>query len=268
MSAERTKVFQYCGSSRNVSSTSRQLRWVCAPLNCQPFLNREEDLADAEEADNRHHKVEAAHELDRAKGQTELTADDIHANRCQDETQYGGSQGLDRGATSQTDKGAERQELDTEKFRRAELERKLSNKGRKEGHQDDGEGCPDKGGRKRRGEGLPALPLPGQRMTVEGGGHRPGLARDVEEYRGNRPTKQGTPVDTREQDDRRCGWHSEGDRQQDRYPIRSPKTRQHADDGTQNDSHCGDHQVVGGERDLESHKEVGEGIHTSRSPLP
>ena len=51
----------------------------------------------------------------------------------------------------------------------------------------------------RRGEGggqrLAALPLPGQRVAVEGGRHRPRLARDVEQDRGDGPAEQRAPVD-------------------------------------------------------------------------
>ena len=59
----RSEVIQYCGSSFQVSSTTRMLSLRRRALEGEPLLDREQDLADAEEADHRDEEVEAREQL-------------------------------------------------------------------------------------------------------------------------------------------------------------------------------------------------------------
>jgi hypothetical protein len=81
------------------------------------------------------------------------------------------------------------------------------------------------------------------RVAVEGGGHRPGLARDVEQDRGDRPAEQRTPVDAAEHDDGRGRRHREGQRQQDGHAVGTAQARQHADEHAQDDADEHQHHV-------------------------
>jgi len=94
---------------------------------------------------------------------------------------------------------------------------------------------------------LPARPCCASGWAVERGRDRPGLARNVEKYRGNGAAEKRSPVDARQQDDGRGGAagllrHGESERQQDRDAVRSAKPREHADDDAEDDAHEHQHQ--------------------------
>ena len=135
------------------------------------------------------------------------------------------TQRLERIAAAEPDEAREGQELDGEELRRPELQRDLGQERREEGDEHDRE----ERAHERRGEGggerLPALPLAGQRIAVEGGGHRPRLARDVEEDRGDGAAEERAPVDRRQQDDGRGRRHRERQRQQDRDAVGAAEAR-------------------------------------------
>src|SRR6266481_3689869 len=92
--------------------------------------------------------------------------------------------------------------------------------------------------------------------AAERGGHRPGLARDVEQDGRDGAPEERAPVEAREQDDGRRRRHGEGQRQQDGDPVGAAEARQHADDGAERDADDGEKEVVRLKRDLEAEEEV------------
>ena len=114
--------------------------------------------------------------------------------------------------------------------------RQLGEVGGEEGDQQHGhEGAHERGGEGRR-QRLAGPALLRHRIAVEGGRHRPGLARDVEQDRGDRPAEQRPPVDAGEHDDGGGRRHAEGERQEDRHAVRTAQARQHADQHAQEDA--------------------------------
>ena len=153
------------------------------------------------------------------------------------------------------------EEVDREELGRPELQRELGESGARKVISDDGDQRADE----RRGEGggqrLVGPALLGHRMAVEGGGHRPGLARDVEQDRGDGAAEQRTPVDAGQHDDGRGRRHREGQRQQDGDAVGAAEARQHADDHAEQDAdhHVG--QIRQGQRDREAVQEVVDFVH-------
>ena len=98
----------------------------------QALLHRQQDLADAEEADHRDQEVEAPHQLGKAEGQPQLAGDGVHADRGEREAQHHRRERLERRALAHADEAAERQQMDREEFRRPELERELGDQRREE----------------------------------------------------------------------------------------------------------------------------------------
>src|SRR5216683_4374683 len=226
------------------------------PAEGQPLLHREQDLADAEEADDGHDEVEALHQLGDPEGQAELAGHDVEAGGGEDEAEQDRHQRLERVAAAQTDERRERQKLDREELGGPELQRDLGEERGEQGDQDDRE----EGADERRGEGggecLPALPLARHRIAVEGGGHRPRLARDIEEDRGDGPTEERPPVEAREQDDGGGRRHREGEREQDGHPVGPAEPGQHADHGAERDAEDGEPEIVRLQRHLEAEEQV------------
>jgi hypothetical protein len=215
-------------------------------LERQPLLHGQQDLADAEQADHRHQEVEALEQLHRAEGEPELAGDRIQAHRRQREAQHHRAQDLGRRLLAHADEAAEGQELHGEELGRAEPQGEPGEVGGEEGDHQEGEQGADEGG-----EGAdqclagPALLRHG--IAVEGGGDRPGLARDVEQDGGDRPAEKSAPVNAGEHDDGRGRRHAEGQRQQDGHAVGAPQARQHADqdDQEQPDQHVQDVHGIG-----------------------
>jgi hypothetical protein len=137
-----------------------------------------------------------------------------------------------------------------------ELQRDLGQQGGEEGDQHDREEGPDERGAERGGERLTAVPLAGHRIAVEGGRHRPRLARDVEQDRRDRSAEERAPVEAGEQDDRGGGIHGERQREQDRDPVGAAQARQHADDGAERDAEHREPEVGGLQRHREAEEQV------------
>src|SRR5262249_15965501 len=97
--------------------------------------------------------------------------------------------------------------------------------GGEEGEEEEGEEAADERRAEGRGEGLPSPPLPGERVAVEGGGHRPRLARDVEQDRGDGASKERAPVETGEEDDGGRRGHREGQGKKDGPAGRAAQPR-------------------------------------------
>jgi hypothetical protein len=94
------------------------------------------------------------------------------------------------------------EQLHREELGRAELQRELRQQRREEGDQQHREQRADERRRERRRQRLCRAALLGHRVAVEGGGHRPRLAGDVEQDRRDRPAEQRAPIDTGQHDDR------------------------------------------------------------------
>ena len=71
------------------------------------------------------------------------------------------------------------------------------------------------------------------RIAVEGGRHRPGLAGDVEQDRGDGAAEQRPPIDAGQHHDRRGRVHRERQRQQDRHAVGTAEAGQHADENAE-----------------------------------
>src|SRR5262249_8116049 len=137
---------------------------------------------------------------------------------------------------TEADEAREGQELDREELRRAEAQRDLGQERGEERDQHDREERADERRAEGRGEGLASLSLPCQRIAVEGGRGRPGLARDVEEDRRDRAAEERAPVERGQQDYRRGRRHRERERQEDRDAVGAAEPWQDADDGAERDA--------------------------------
>ena len=164
------------------------------------------------------------------------------------------------------DEAGERQEEDGEELGRSELQRELGDQRRQEGDQDHRHQRADERGGEGGGQRLVGLALLGHGMAVEGGRHRPGLARDIEEDRGDGAAEQRSPIDAGEHDDGRGRRHREGERQQDRHPVGAAEARQDADDDAEQNADHHQGQVVPGERDLEAADQRGNLFHDAFNP--
>ncbi len=89
----------------------------------QPFLHREQDLADSEKADDRDKEIDATQQVAEAEGHAQLTGDRIHADAGEQQTERHGNDCLVLGLPPQPDERAEGQKIDGEEFRRPELQR-------------------------------------------------------------------------------------------------------------------------------------------------
>jgi hypothetical protein len=150
----RMDVIQYLGSM--LPGLEHHLRVDLGGLagEGQAFLHRQQDLADAEQADHGDQEVEAAHQVGDAEGQAQLAGDGVHADGGQREADGHGRQDLERRALAHADEAAEGEQVDGEELGRAELQRELGHQRRQEGdHQHRDEGADERRG-ERRGERL------------------------------------------------------------------------------------------------------------------
>src|SRR2546427_6571104 len=75
----------------------------------QPLLHRQQDLADAEQADDRDQEVDAAQELVRPEGHAQLARDSVHAGPGEQQAERHGDDGLVLLLAPEPDKRAEGQ---------------------------------------------------------------------------------------------------------------------------------------------------------------
>ena len=104
------------------------------------------------------------------------------------------------------------------------------------------------------------------RVAVEGGGHAPRLAGDVEQDGGDGPAEQRTPVDAAQHDDGRGGVHAEGQRQQDGHAVGAAQAGQHADQHTECDAHQHEADVLPGQRNAEALHQALYFVHVQARP--
>ncbi len=89
----------------------------------EALFHGEQDLADAEQADHRDQKIDAAQEFAGAEGHAQLAGYRIHADAGQQQPERHRDDGLVLGLAAEADKGAEGQEINREEFRRSEFQR-------------------------------------------------------------------------------------------------------------------------------------------------
>ena len=202
----------------------------------EPLLHRQQDLADAEEADHGDQEVDAAQQRIEAEGHAQLAGDRVHADRRQQQAERHRDDRLVLRLAPQPDERAEREQVDGEEFRRPEAQRERRDARREERDQQHRDERADERRRERRGQRLGGLALLRHRIAVEGGRHRPRLAGNVEQDRRDRAAEQRAPVDARQHHDRRRRVHRERERQQDRDAVRAAEPRQHADEDAEHEA--------------------------------
>ncbi len=135
MADERSSVSQYFGSVAQVRKTTVGLIDGLLAAEGEALLHGQQDLADAEEADDRDEEVESAQELDRTEGHTELTGHRVHADRGQQEADDERDDDLVLVLTAEANKGAEGQEIDREELRWSEPDGEARDERRQESDQ-------------------------------------------------------------------------------------------------------------------------------------
>ena len=176
--------------------------------------------------------------------------------------------GLERRLLAHADERAEGEEEHREFLRRSELQRELRDQRRHQRDHDDGEQRADEGRRERRGQRLAGLALLRHRMAVEGRRHRPRLARDVEQDRGDGAAEQRAPIDAGEHDDCRGRRHAEGERQQDRDAVGAAEPRQHADEDAEHDAQHHHHDIERLKHDGKAVKQIDDFFHCDPQITP
>ena len=117
----RSDVIQYFGSVAHVFSTIAGIDLGALALERQALLHREQDLAQAEEADHRDQEVEALQQRAAAEGHAQRAGHRVEADRGEREAQHHRRDRLHRRLAAHADEAAERQELDREVLGRPEL---------------------------------------------------------------------------------------------------------------------------------------------------
>ena len=196
----------------------------------QALFHGEQDFADAEQADDGDQEVDAAQQLRRTEGHAQLAGHGVHADAGEQQAERHRNHRLVLGLAAEPDKGAEGEQIDREEFRRPEFQRKRRDHRRQEGDQHHRDQRADERRGERRGQRFRRPALLRHRIAVEGGRHRPRLAGDVEQDRGDGAAEQRAPVDAGQHHDRRSRIHRECQRQQDRHAVRPAEARQHADE--------------------------------------
>ena len=202
----------------------------------QAFFHGEQDLTNAEQTDHRDQEVKALEQYGELIGHAQLAGHGVHAHGGQRKAQHHGHDDLGRRFLAHANKAAKGEQLNRKVFGRPEVERKFGQHRRQKGDQRDGKKCANERGGESRRQRLGGFALLRHRVAVKGGGDRPGFAWDIEQNRGNCPPEQGTPVNTRQHDDRRRGVHGEGQRQQNRNAVGSAQSGQYANQHAQRDA--------------------------------
>ena len=124
MTEERSSVTQYLGRSFQTLQHDAQADRGGMTAQRQPLFHRQQDLADAEQADHRDEEVDAAQQLGRAERHAQLAGHRVHADAGEQQAERHRDDGLVLGFAAEADEGAEGQQIDREEFRRPELQRK------------------------------------------------------------------------------------------------------------------------------------------------
>ena len=239
----------------------------------QALFQRQQDFADAEEADHRDQEIEAVEQLGMAECEAKRPGDRIGAHRRHCEPEHHRSDGLERRFLAHADECAEGKQVDREKLRRPEFERKFGYHRRKEGDHDHRHQRSDEGRRESGRERFARATLLREGIAVEGRRHRPRFTGNIEQNRSYCASEQGAPVDARQQDDRRSGAtgtlrHRKSERQQNRHPVCAAKPRQYADDDAQDHAREHEDEVLQGQGDCEALHQGIQFLHVSSIPAP
>ena len=251
----RIDVTQYCSSFFQVCSTAPRRMLACVPENLRPLSMEERISPMPNRPITAIRKSKPTSSSLVAEGHAQRAGHLVEADRAEREAQAHGGQHLEGRALAHADEAGKRQEEDGEELRRPELQRELGDQRRQEGDQDHGHQGADEGGGEGGRQRLVGPALLGHGVAVEGGGHRPGLARDIEQDGGDGATEQRSPVDAGEHDDGRGRRHREGQGQEDGHAVGPTEAGQDANDDAQQDADHHQGQVVPGQRDLEAANE-------------
>ena len=145
-------------------------------LEGQPLFHRQQDRADAEQADHRDQEVEALEQFRQAVGHAQLAGDGVHAHGGQGEAQHHRGQGLGRRLLAHADEAGEGEPLHGEELGRIELQRELRQQRRQEGDQAHREQRADKAAGERRRQRLRRLALLRHRVSSFSGNKKAAAA--------------------------------------------------------------------------------------------
>ena len=143
-----------------------------------------------------------------------------------------------------------------EELGRAELKRKTRDERREEGdHDRQRPNAPTNEDVNAAVSASPARPTLRHRIPVERRRDGPRLAGDVEQYRGDGPAEERSPIDTGKHDDRGSGRHRERERQENGDTVRAAEPGKHADDDPE--AHADEHEqkIERRQRDREAVKQ-------------
>ena len=203
-----------------------------------------------------------------AEGQPQLAGHGVHADGGQREAEHHRGDGLERRLLAHADEAAEGR---ASRPRRIPAARTAARTWRPAAPGSvimiTANSAPTKDEVKAAVSASPALALLRHRIAVEGGRHRPRLARDVEQDRGDGAAEQRAPVDAGQHDDRRGRRHREGQRQQDGHAVGAAQARQHADDDAEHDADDHQQQVERLQRRRRSRETDCRRLRTSASSL-
>jgi hypothetical protein len=132
MAEDRSSVTQYFGRSFHTLRTTLRLIDAAWPRNAKPLFHRQHDLADAEQADHGHQKVDAAEQLAPAEGHAQLAGNRIHADAGEQQAKRHGDDRLVLFLAPEADKRAECEQINREELRRAEAQGKVGDARREE----------------------------------------------------------------------------------------------------------------------------------------
>jgi hypothetical protein len=232
-----------------------------AAFEAQALLHGEQDLADAEQADDGDEEIEAVQQLGKSERQAQLPGDVVEPDGSKGESDHHRRDGLERRLFAHADEAAEGEEVDGEFFRRPELQREPCHQRRHQGDDDDGEQGADEGRREGSRQRFAGAAVLRHGMAVEGGRHRPGLARNVEQDRRDGAAEQCAPVDARQHDDGRRRRHGKRQRQQDGDAVGPAEAGQHANDHPEQDADHHQQHVEGLDDDGKPVEQIGDFFH-------
>ena len=258
---ERTSVIQYFGRSFHTLSTTRRLMAAAWPRSA----SRSSMVSRISLMPNR--PITATRKLmPRSRSlkpnvMRKRAGHRVHADAGQQQAERHRDDGLVLVLAAEADERAERQQIDREELRRPEAKRERGDAGRQERDQQHRDQRADERRGERRRQRLGGAALLRHRIAVEGGGDRPGLARNVEQDRGDGAAEQRAPVDARQHDDGRGRVHREGERQQDGDAVRPAEPRQHADENAEDQPDHHQRQRLPRHQDGEAVEQQAEGFH-------
>ena len=229
------------------------------------FFQQQEDFADGEQAQHQHDELNAVSQMDVVPGETVHAAVGIDPDGRQKQADQRRDKGLQRSVTGHAAQADNREHHQHEIFRRSEGNRPFRQQRGEQHHAAGGDEGTDERTPRRQRQRHTGQAFAGHRVTVEGGHHGGGFARNVQQDRADPAAVFATQVHRRQQDQRRLRWQAEGerDRDQQRHAVDRAQARQQADDGADQGAAQRGHQVVRAQRDAEALTQIAKSIHIS-----